>query len=269
MIRFARSRSGRLLVLTAVFAMLAGGVAYATIPSSNGVFSACVLDHVGTLRLIDPSLPSSDAMSHCSAHLETPVSWNQQGQPGPAGPKGDPGPAGPKGDPGPQGSPGDTGAQGPKGDTGPQGPKGDTGPQGPQGPPGPSGLGHGYATFSPILVTLQAFSTSTFTPVVTLTDVPDGAYMISTAVQLRETGNEEPDPFVSCFIRANGTDLYIGPNFEVGASMFAADGSGVLPIDSATTLGDGSNTVEVRCAADDSTTAAYAQLTLTPVSTLN
>jgi hypothetical protein len=82
-------------VTVALFA-LAGGVAYATIPDGSGVYTACTLNHVGTIRLIDPSLPAGNLLSHCTA-LETKITWNQQGQPGPQGPKGNPGPQGPPG----------------------------------------------------------------------------------------------------------------------------------------------------------------------------
>jgi len=130
-----------------------GGVAYATIPDASQVYHACMQKNVGTLRLIDESLPSTDVLSHCRSS-ETEISWSQTGQ---QGPKGDVGPQGPKGDigpqgaqglqgpqglqgdPGPQGLTGATGPQGPKGDTGTQGPQGDTGPQGPKGDPGPQG----------------------------------------------------------------------------------------------------------------------------------
>jgi hypothetical protein len=134
------------VIATALFAV-AGGIAYATIPDSGNVYTGCMLKNIGTVRLIDPSLPPGNLMSHCTA-FETKITWNQQGQagtPGPAGPKGDTGAPGPKGDTGPAGA---DGAQGPKGDTGPagadgaQGPKGDTGatgPQGPQGERGPAG----------------------------------------------------------------------------------------------------------------------------------
>jgi hypothetical protein len=150
-------RGLRLLTLSAGALALAGGVAYATIPDSGAVYTACMLKNVGTIRLIDPSLPSTNAQSHCTS-LETKITWNQQGQPGPLGPQGPKGEAGAQGDSGPQGPKGDTGAQGDagpqgakgeagaQGDTGPQGPKGDTGPQGPQGdtgPQGPPGTGGG------------------------------------------------------------------------------------------------------------------------------
>jgi hypothetical protein len=137
--------------------------------ANTSVIQACVNAETGVL-LIAPSkvIPNP---AQCP-HDFLPLSWNQQGLPGPegpvgpagpagpvgavgpAGPKGDPGPVGPqglKGDPGPQGLKGDPGpvgpmgAQGPKGDPGPAGApgtaglKGDTGPAGPQGAPGVSG----------------------------------------------------------------------------------------------------------------------------------
>ena len=136
----------------------AAGIAYATIPSSSKVYTACMLNNVGTVRLIDPSLPSTNAMSHCTS-LETQLTWNQQGQQGLQGlqgPKGDIGATGPQGPQGPKGDPGATGPAGPTGPAGQagkdgtscinpdgslaspacQGPKGD---QGPQGPPGKDG----------------------------------------------------------------------------------------------------------------------------------
>ena len=76
-------RRRRLAISVAVLFMTAGGIAYATIPGSGNVYSACMLKSVGTIRLIDPSLPSSNLMSHCTA-LEAPISWNQQGQTGAA-----------------------------------------------------------------------------------------------------------------------------------------------------------------------------------------
>ncbi len=139
---------GRRVALVAVVVLLVGaGIAYATIPDSNGVYTACKLNSSGTIRLIDPSLGSSSLLGHCT-RLETQITWNQAGQPGPqgpAGPQGAPGsqgPAGPQGNPGPQGDPGPAGPQGQAGPLGPQGapgpqgpigPKGDTGPQGPAG----------------------------------------------------------------------------------------------------------------------------------------
>ena len=103
------NRFSRRVVLLGVGALtLAGGLAYASIPDSDGTIHACLLTSLEQVRIIDPS------QQQCRSN-ETPISWNQKG---------------PKGDTGPQGA---TGPQGPKGDTGAQGPKGDTGPQGPPG----------------------------------------------------------------------------------------------------------------------------------------
>jgi hypothetical protein len=74
----------------AVVALTGAGIAYATIPGAGAVYTACMLKNVGTVRLIDPSLPASNLMSHCTS-LETQVTWNQQGQPGTPGAPGAPG----------------------------------------------------------------------------------------------------------------------------------------------------------------------------------
>jgi len=101
-------RPRRLIVIAAALFAAAGGIAYATIPGSGGVYTACMLRNIGTIRLIDTS--SSSNRGRCT-RSETQISWNQQGQTGPLGP------------------------------AGPQGPKGDSGPKGDQ---GPSGLSHAY-----------------------------------------------------------------------------------------------------------------------------
>ncbi len=98
--RYLRRRPLQLTVVAIAVLALGSGIAYAAIPGSGGVYTACMLKHVGTLRLIDTSLPSSNPMSHCSTTYETQVTWNQtgqQGQQGPQGPKGDIGPQGPAG----------------------------------------------------------------------------------------------------------------------------------------------------------------------------
>jgi hypothetical protein len=78
-------RSWKLAAAAIAVAALAGaGIAYATIPGAGAVYTACMLKNVGTVRLIDPSLPSSNLMSRCTA-LETQLTWNQQGQPGTPG----------------------------------------------------------------------------------------------------------------------------------------------------------------------------------------
>ena len=125
-------------------ATLAGGVAWATIPDDHGLYTACKLNATGTIRLIDPSGPTSSLLSRCTSH-ETRITWNQKGQKGDAGPTGAVGSQGPKGETGatgpagPQGDPGLTGAPGANGDAGAPGTPGAVGSPGLQGPAGQVG----------------------------------------------------------------------------------------------------------------------------------
>ena len=68
-------------VMTAL--ALAGGVAYATIPDSNGVIQGCYGKSGGSLRVID------SAVAECKSN-ETPLAWNVQGPPGEQGDPGAP-----------------------------------------------------------------------------------------------------------------------------------------------------------------------------------
>jgi hypothetical protein len=100
------SRRGvRLLALVGVLMVAAAGVAWATIPDAGGVYTACKLNATGTIRLIDPSLPTSSLLQHCTS-IETAISWNQKGQ------KGDAGLAGANGTNGLNGNDGAKGADG-------------------------------------------------------------------------------------------------------------------------------------------------------------
>jgi hypothetical protein len=103
--------TGRVVLFSVALLAIVGGIAYATIPDSGGVYTACMVKNVGTIRLIDPSLSSTNVQSHCTS-LETKITWSQVGP---------------------------TGLQGPKGDAGAQGRQGDVGPAGPQGPKGDPG----------------------------------------------------------------------------------------------------------------------------------
>jgi hypothetical protein len=123
--RFSK-RATRLIGLVAALLGLAGGVAYATIPGSDGVIHGCYAKSGGALRVLDASVTG------CKSG-ETSLDWNVRG---PAGPQGAAGAVGPIG---PAGSAGPVGPAGPKGDAGSAGPKGDAGAAGPQGPAGPQG----------------------------------------------------------------------------------------------------------------------------------
>lgn len=111
-----RRRFGTKLALAFALALLAGAGAYAAIPNSNGIFTACVDKTTKQLRLIDTG--------NCKT-TEFKVFWNQKGQPGTPGQQG------------PIGLQGVAGPMGPIGLPGPRGLPGSAGPAGPAGPPGP------------------------------------------------------------------------------------------------------------------------------------
>jgi hypothetical protein len=93
------------LLAAALLLLLAGSVAYASIPDSQGVIHACRKNNGGALRVID-----TDARQTCTSN-ETALDWSQTGPQGPAGSAGPAGPAGPQGPEGPPG-PAGTGATG-------------------------------------------------------------------------------------------------------------------------------------------------------------
>jgi hypothetical protein len=130
---------------------LSAAVAFAQVPSQDGVIYGCYDGKTRLLRVVDSGVP-------CGKN-EFALSWNQRGEPGVAGPQGAPGAQGPAGAPGsagpagPAGPQGAVGPAGPQGDVGPAGPKGekgdkgDAGPAGPQGVPGPAGPAGSGSTF--------------------------------------------------------------------------------------------------------------------------
>src|SRR3954470_21811075 len=107
-LRLTRTRVG---VLVVVVAAIAAGVSYAAIPDGNGVYTACKLNATGTVRLIDPSGPSTSLLSHCTS-LETQINWNQRGVDGKNGLDGAPDAPGRDGKNGLDGAPGVNGKDG-------------------------------------------------------------------------------------------------------------------------------------------------------------
>src|ERR671935_1086806 len=97
----ARHRRGSLLLAVLGGLLLAGGIAYATIPDSNGVIHGCYTNQAiqgqHALWVADTTCPAGS----------TALPWNQQGRRGPTGPAG---------------ARGATGAAGPRGGQGPTGP---------------------------------------------------------------------------------------------------------------------------------------------------
>lgn len=78
--RFRLGRRARLGVLVAVvLGVAAGGIAYASIPDSNGVIHGCYAQKDGRLRVIN-----TDAGASCNTTKENPLNWNQAGPPGPS-----------------------------------------------------------------------------------------------------------------------------------------------------------------------------------------
>ena len=75
-------------VVALALLLITGGVAYATIPDSNGVIHGCYATKNGSLRVIDPSAGQS-----CGTK-EAALDWNAQGPQGSTGPAGPAGPAG-------------------------------------------------------------------------------------------------------------------------------------------------------------------------------
>jgi len=90
------TRRARLVAAAALLALVAAGIAYASIPDSNGVIQGCYAKD-GSLRVID-----TDASQSCDKK-ETSLNWNQTGPAGPAGPTGATGETGATGPPGPPG----------------------------------------------------------------------------------------------------------------------------------------------------------------------
>lgn len=70
--RFLTNRGARVgALVVVVLALVAGGVAYASIPDSSGVIHGCYQKINGQLRVIDPG-----AGGACSSS-ESPLAWNQ------------------------------------------------------------------------------------------------------------------------------------------------------------------------------------------------
>ena len=119
---------------------LAGVAADAAVPDGDSaVINWCYQRSSGQLRVVDVS--AAQGRGGCSS-AEVPISWNEvgpQGAAGPAGAQGAPGPAGEQGATGPAGPAGPSGAPGADGAVGPAGPAGSVGPAGPAGPAGPDG----------------------------------------------------------------------------------------------------------------------------------
>jgi hypothetical protein len=96
------------LALAGALTLALAGTAQAAIPNNQtGVYSACMANATGALRLIDFQASGNS----CTA-TEKIMGWNTAGPKGATGPQGPAGPAGPKGATGPQGPAGVSFARG-------------------------------------------------------------------------------------------------------------------------------------------------------------
>lgn len=215
-------RGAAIGVAAAAAVALAGGIAYAAIPDANRVFTACVLNKVGAIRLIDPSLPPSNLGGHCSS-FETQVTWNAQGQPGAPGAKGD------KGDPG---------APGADGAPGPLGPKGDTGETGPAGPQGPSGATDAFMTNAPSGSTVLG----PFSPVaVGSLSLAAGSYVFIASARVTSTDSSTAN--AECFLAPPDNSFN---SSRASVSVGALPDHKIVSLNYATTLAS-ATTVDYSC----------------------
>ena len=177
-----RTRFGTRLARAAIgalgLAVVAAGLAFATIPDASGVIHACYRPSHGPLRVV--GYPTERCGN--SDHL---LSWNRVGPRGLVGPQGDTGPQGPvgpqgetgrQGETGPQGEPGPRGETGAEGPRGPQGEAGVPGERGPQGERGPSDAFRRHR-LGPVMVGFYATSMARL-------DLPAGSYLLDATLTL-------------------------------------------------------------------------------------
>jgi hypothetical protein len=222
------------LAVAAAGVLVAGGVAYATIPDTNGVIHGCYATKDGSLRVIDTA-----AGQNCGPK-ETALDWSQTGPQGPIGPAGA---------------------------AGPQGPTGPAGAAGPQGPTGPAGLSHAYSYESSGVTLPQSPSTGS----VVSGAVPAGTYVVFARVWLNELlMATDPAPSVTCDLSVpySFTQIKVDLSKESGTSFVTADAEATLV--GAITLTGSSNTVGVDCSSSDANTSAHlSNLALVAVDQLN
>jgi hypothetical protein len=113
----------------AIAAAGVGITSLASADSGTATYNGCENVATGIIRLLPSNLPAPynttcNTSTKFAWLAEKPITWNQTGTPGPAGP------SGPAGTPGPGGPPGATGAPGTQGPAGPPGAAGPTGPSG-------------------------------------------------------------------------------------------------------------------------------------------
>jgi hypothetical protein len=184
------SKKVGMLGIFMVIGLALGGVAFATIPDSNGVIHGCYKPN-GDLSVIDTG-------DSCKQR-ETPLNWNQTGPQGAQGVQGEKGEKGDKGEPGAQGLPGNDGQ-----------------PGGP-GPQGPAGISRGYQVSVPIGGTLGSG-----TSVQTSLALPAGKYLVFAKANAFLTHANQP---VQCFLISP-----FGGQLDMILVVSPVDGNFVIPV---------------------------------------
>jgi hypothetical protein len=182
-------RSGWIAATVAAGLGLGGGIAYAVIPSADGVIHACYVPSSGAIRVVN-----ADA-GRCNAS-ETALDWNQQG---------------------PKGDKGDTGPAGPAGPTGATGATGPTGATGATGPAGPAGTSHVWTRFHIDKVDTPQNN-------VVLVDslsLPAGNYFLTATGLAADDDNGNGDVSMACWLAA-GTETFTFTSLRSEASSAGA-----------------------------------------------
>jgi Collagen triple helix repeat (20 copies) len=225
----------------ALVCLVAGGVAYASVPDSNGAIHACYTRVSGALRVSDTGACTSK---------ETALSWNNVGpagltwrgqwSPGSAYESRDAvvyqgssylalfasvgstppsanwmllAAAGAKGD---TGQPGATGATGPAGPTGPVGAAGPSGPVGATGPAGPTGASAAFIARHDAFVAVSTEPTT----VATL-DLPTGLYALFGKVVV--TNGDGSPQSVTCSLSTGESALVRLDGYDTNGTGISTD----------------------------------------------
>jgi hypothetical protein len=188
--RLKHTRKANVVVIAALGVVAAGGIAYAAIPSADGVIHACFNSSTkpsGQLRVIDPQTGATCAKN------ETALNFNQQG---------------PKGDQGLPGTDGKDGLDGAPGANGIDGVDGVDGLDGADGKAGAPGVSDGYLALHDAAITLLNHS-----PVAVVTlNLPAGSYVITGKTILYNADSGDPQDGLCSMSTGDRTMVRLGEN---------------------------------------------------------
>lgn len=220
--------------------VVAGGVAYATIPAADGTIHGCYHHNGGTLRVID------DSVGNCKS-TETAISWNQVGPQGPPGPKGADGQDGVNGTDGADGVDGKDGAPGPQGD------------------PGPAGTSRAFKATGQLSNVSNGGRGTVLSK-----SVPAGSYVLSASVSALAVGSDADEvPFLFCELKSGATRLAFTAETPGNSASLAFNGDSSLSL-TATFAPAGTATVVLECGQLHTDTAGFAgSLTMIKVDSIS